>query len=65
MDKEILKLKIESLIALRTSIINALIVLVGGTVSLLFFQFTPLKYIFVSVGVFYFFVLISNLINVM
>ncbi|MDD3436895.1 MAG: hypothetical protein PHC64_07075 [Candidatus Gastranaerophilales bacterium] len=64
MDKEILKLKVESLVTLRTSIINTLIVLVGGIVSLLFLQNSLLKGILLFVGFFYFVIFISNLLNI-
>ena len=65
MDKEILKLKIQSLISLRTSIINTLIILVGGTVSLGFLPDSLLRSCLILLGVFYTMVVILNLDSVM
>lgn len=63
MDKEILKLKVESLVALRTNLINILIVLIGGVVSLFFFPNSQFTLIFGLVGVFYILVFLSNLLS--
>lgn len=63
MDKEILKLKVQSLITLRTSLINILIVLGGGVVSLFFLPLRIISYFLGGVGIFYFFVFLSNLTN--
>lgn len=63
MDKEILKLKVESLVSLRTSLINVLIVLTGGVASLFFLPVSIINYLFGGLGFFYFFVFLSNLIN--
>ncbi len=64
MEKEILKLKVNSLISLRTSIINTLIVLVGGTTSLVFLATSPMKNCLIFVGIFYIIVFISNLVSI-
>lgn len=62
MDDEKLQLKkIDELVALRTSIIQALIVLVGGTISLVFVNGFLLKIILIPIGIFYTCVLILNL----
>lgn len=61
MDKEVLKLKVKSLISLRTSLINLLIVLVGGVLSLFFLPLRPVSYFLGGTGIFYFFVFLSNL----
>jgi len=61
MDKEILKLKIKSLVALRTSIINVLIVLIGGIVGLIILPKTIIKVLLLCAGVFYVCVFLSNL----
>ncbi len=63
MDNEILKLKIKSLISLRTNLINVLIVLVGGVLSLSFFQTSILKGFVICIGVFYILVFLSNLVD--
>lgn len=63
MEKEILKLKAQSLITLRTSLINVLIVLTGGLTGLFFLQTTIATYLFASIGFFYFFIFLSNLID--
>lgn len=63
MDKEILKLKIKSLISLRTSLINTLTVLVGGTVGIYFLPAGSLaKIILIIVGIFYSLIFTFNLI---
>lgn len=57
--------KIDELVALRTSIIYVLIVLIGGTIGLLFAQNTTiLKNVLICLGVFYSCVLISNIGNI-
>lgn len=63
MDKEILKLKVKSLISLRTSLINLLIVLIGGVASLFFLPLSLTSYFLGGTGIFYFFVFLSNLTN--
>lgn len=63
MDKEILKLKIKSFISLRTNLINVLIILIGGVVSLSFFQTSIFKGFLISIGVFYILVFLSNLVG--
>ena len=64
MDKEILKLKVNSLISLRTSLINTLTVLVGGTVGVYFLPAGSVaKIILIIVGIFYSLVFSSNLIS--
>jgi len=63
MDKEILKLKIKSLISLRTNLINVLIVLIGGVASLFFLPIRPITYLFGALGFFYILVFVSNLIS--
>lgn len=65
MEKEILKLKIQSLITLRTSIINMLLVLIGGTVSLGFLPGSLLRNCLILAGVFYTMIVILNLDSVM
>lgn len=66
MDEDKLKLKkIDELVALRTSIIHVMIILVGGTIGLLFTTSTTvLKNVLICLGVFYTCVLISNLGNI-
>lgn len=65
MDNEKFKLKkIDELIALRTSIIQVLIVLVSGTIGLLFIKNMILQFILIPLGFFYICVLISNLDNI-
>lgn len=65
MDDEKLKLKkIDELVALRTSIIHVLIVLVGGTIGLLFTANTFLKFALIALGFFYFCVVALNLIDI-
>jgi len=66
MSEEKLELKkVDELVALRTSIIHVLIVLVGGTIGLLFMANTSiLKNVLVCLGIFYTCVLISNLGNI-
>lgn len=64
MDKEILKLKVESLVALRTNLINILIVLIGGIISLLFLPDYSFKYSLIILGVFYVLVFLSNLLSI-
>lgn len=64
MDKDIFQLKVENFISLRASIINILIVLVGGIVSLFFLPVRSFTYVFGGVGFFYFFVFLSNLIGI-
>ena len=62
MDDEKLKLKkVDELIALRTSIIQVLIILVGGTIGLFFTANLTLKIILIPLGFFYTCVLLSNL----
>lgn len=63
MDKEVLKLRVKNLISLRTSLINILIVLIGGVVSLFFFPNSRFTLIFGLVGGFYILVFLSNLLN--
>jgi hypothetical protein len=63
MDKEILKLKIKSLISLRTNLINVLIVLIGGVVSLSFLPIHLVPSLFGVLGFFYILVFLSNLIS--
>ena len=65
MDKEVLKLKVENFISLRASIINILIVLIGGVVSLAFVPNSIPKGILICFGFFYIFTFSSNLINIM
>lgn len=64
MEKEILKLKIQSLVALRTNLINILIVLIGGIISLLFLPDYSFKYLLIILGVFYVLVFLSNLLSI-
>ncbi len=64
MEKEILKLKVQSLTTLRTSIINILIVLIGGIVSLMFLPNSSLKCFLACIGGFYIIVFIFNLVNI-
>jgi len=64
MEKEILKLKVENLIALRTSVINALIILAGGVAGLMFLSNSSAKYFLLIVGFFYITILISNIVNI-
>lgn len=62
MDDEKLKLKkVDELIALRTSIIHVLIVLVSGTIGLLFVNNLMLQIILIPLGFFYSGVLVLNL----
>lgn len=62
MDDEKLTLKkIDELVALRTSIIQVLIVLVGGTIGLAFTKIFLIKLIFIPLGFFYTCVLALNL----
>ena len=62
MEDEKFKLKkIDELIALRTSIIQVLIVLVGGTLGLLFINNLVLQIILIPIGFYYICVLASNL----
>lgn len=63
MEKEILKLKVENLVALRTNLINILIVLIGCVVSLFFFPSSRSTLIFGFVGGFYILVFLSNLLS--
>jgi hypothetical protein len=56
--------KIDELVALRTSLIYVLIVLIGGTIGILLSANTPLKIILICLGVFYSCVLISNIGNI-
>jgi len=65
MDKEILKLKIHSLVAMRTSIINTLIILIGGTVSLGFLPNSFLRNCLILAGIFYVMIVVLNLDSVM
>lgn len=58
-DKE--KLKVNNLIALRQLLTNTLTVLIGGTVGLLFINASPLKYVFIFIGLFYVYVFTANL----
>lgn len=63
MDKDILKLKIKSLVSLRTSLINTLTILVGGTVGIYFLPAGSIaKIILVVVGIFYSLIFTFNLI---
>lgn len=65
MEDEKLKLKkIDELVALRTSIIHVLIVLVGGTIGLLFTTNTFLKFSLIALGFFYFCIVALNLIDI-
>jgi hypothetical protein len=65
MDDEKFKLKkADELIALRTSIIHVLIVLVGGTIGLFFTENLTLKVILIPLGFFYFCVVVLNLIDI-
>jgi len=69
MDDEEVKLKIkfkkvDDLISLRTSIMYVVIVIFGGTVGLAFTkESSNLKTILICLGIFYFIVLISNIVN--
>lgn len=64
MEDVILKLKVKSLIELRTSIINALIILTGGTAGLFFLPDSTPKNFFIIAGVFYIVTFISNIKNI-
>ena len=57
------KLRIDNLIQLRTILTNTLIVLVGGTVGILFTEASILKYILLTLGCFYILLFIANLSN--
>lgn len=62
MDEDKFKLKkVDELVALRTSIIYVLIVLVGGTIGLSLNVNSLFKVILICLGIFYTCVLISNL----
>lgn len=62
MDDEKLKFKkVDELVALRTSIIQVLIVLVSGTIGLVFTNIFLVKLIFIPLGFFYTCVLALNL----
>jgi hypothetical protein len=63
MEKEILKLKIGNLIALRTNLTNVLIVLTGGIASLCFMPNSVLKYLLILAGGLYSLTIVSNLWN--
>ncbi|MEI8128279.1 MAG: hypothetical protein WCG95_01550 [bacterium] len=63
MEKEILKLKIDNLIALRTNLTNVVLVLSGGLASLCFLSDSVLKYVLIVVGLFYLITFVSNLRN--
>ncbi|MDD3436617.1 MAG: hypothetical protein PHC64_05645 [Candidatus Gastranaerophilales bacterium] len=56
--------KIDELVALRTSIIHVLIVLIGGTIGLLLTVDNIIKVVLICLGIFYTVVLIFNLINI-
>lgn len=57
--------KVDDLVALRTSIMYVAVVIFGGTVGLIFTKkFDSFGIILITLGVFYFFVLISNIINI-
>ena len=62
MDKKT-ELKINNLIQLRTLLTNTLIVLIGGTVGLLFVEASALKYLLLILGCFYILLFIANLSN--
>ncbi len=62
MDKKT-ELKVNNLIQLRTVLTNTLIVLIGGTVGLLFVEASVLKYILLILGCFYILLFIANLSN--
>ncbi len=65
MNEEKLKLKkVDELVALRTSIIHVLIILVGGTIGLSLNVNNILKVTLICLGIFYTCVLISNLGNI-
>lgn len=70
MDNEEIELKtrfkkVDDLVALRTSIMYVAVVIFGGTVGLIFTKnFDSFGIILITLGVFYFFVLISNIINI-
>ena len=57
------KLRIDNLIQHRTILTNTLIVLVGGTVGILFTEASILKYILLTLGCFYILLFIANLSN--
>lgn len=64
MENEELRFKLkkaDELIALRTSIIQVLIVLGSGTIGLFFAKNIVLQVIFIPIGFFYICVLVSNL----
>ena len=54
-------LKVNNLIQLRALLTNTLIVLIGGTVGLLFVPAGVLKYLLFFIGCFYIFLFIANL----
>ena len=64
MDNEKLKLKVQSLVTLRTSLINVLIVLIGGVVSLLFLPKYSFNYLLGILGGFYILIFLSNLLSI-
>lgn len=63
MDKEILKLKVNNLVALRTSLTTVILVLGGGLASICFIPDSFLKYVLIVIGVYYLIVVIANLRN--
>ncbi|MFA7658122.1 MAG: hypothetical protein WCY19_01675 [Candidatus Gastranaerophilaceae bacterium] len=63
MDKEILKLKVTNLIALRTNLTNVVLILSGGLASLFFLPNSLLKYVLIIIGGFYLVTFIFNLRN--
>jgi hypothetical protein len=53
--------KVDELVSLRTSVIYVLIVLIGGTIGLLLSIDNVLKTILFLIGIYYVFIVISNL----
>jgi hypothetical protein len=60
-DENLIFKKVDELVALRTSIIHVLIVLVSGTLGLLFVHNSVLKFVLIPVGFYYACVLALNL----
>ncbi len=60
MDKKT-ELKVNNLIQLRALLTNTLIVLIGGTIGLLFIRDSIIKYVLLTLGCFYTFLFLANL----